>query len=175
MTKKVVFGAELPEEVSAFFCANSASDAQLSNVHVDVHFNFNAPAPISADETSRVEMLEKLLDTMQDNDYRPTRFMPQSRCKSMVIVLCLNFFMHMWKLAGRSQAQYEKIPKASIARLIAYITGIDVRYVEDLIPSKNQTHRFVRLLPDKRKELERLLLDVTDMPLRGTKELLMET
>ncbi len=175
-----MFGAEFPAEMSALFGAN---ESQLADVKVDVHFHFQGQYPqVQADtvpiqdmpqaDTVQVADLQHLLDLVQDETYHPNRYMPQTRVKSTVIVLCLNLFMHAWKLAGHSVSQYEKIPKSSIARLLAYITGIDVRYVEDLVPDTKMKHRIVHLSPDKRKELERLLLDITDLSLQGTRDLL---
>ncbi len=168
MKKKVLFGAELPDEVSAFFCANDAH--VLTDVKVDVHFHFNAQSVTTEDELSRIESLEKLLDAMQDETYKPNRFMPQQRVKSTVILLCMNLFMRMWKLENHTLSQYSKVPKSSIA----YITGIDVKYVEDLVPSANNAHRFVSMSERQKQALERLLRDISDIELRGTGDLLNE-
>lgn len=170
MSKKIVLGAELPDEVSAFFCANKAQ--VLTDVKIDVIFNLNQLPQQKEDDKEKIARLTHLLDDMQDNNYHPNRLMPQKRTKSMVVLLCLNIFIHLWKLNGYTITQYNELRKADIARLIAYITGIDFNYIEDLVPSKKENHRVIVPSQQQLQQLQLLLNKISNIDIKNSNELL---
>ncbi len=177
--KKVSVTAEVPEEIAALFCANNISDAQqLANIKMDIHFNFlppvESPSPSKDEDMQRIAKLEQMLDTMVDEHYTPDKKMPEKRMKSMVVLLCLNLFMHTWQLEGRTLSQYQKVNKSALARLIAYLTGIKLKYISELIPSDSSSCRTLVPSPQQKEDLESLLRGLLDVEIKDSDAFLTE-